>query len=402
MIHDVVILGGGFGGVKVAKSLSKYGKDLHVTLIDKNRYHSFHPNFYEVATFFLPERPAPEEVYFHEIIKSSSVGFDEIFIHDLNVSILEDEAINVDFKNKEVILKSGTKKEYDFLVIGVGSETNYFGIEWLQKKSMPLKELRDVLLIRNTIDELFANSPKNKLLKIVIAGGGFTGCEFASELVGYLKTLSRIHGRPEHYAEVLMFDLAPTLLSNASSWVQRKAKNRLESLGIKIILNTGVDKITDFDLLVWTGGVMANSLAKNLLGIKLEKSCITVDSYMRVLPYENVFGVGDAIYCVNERTQKPMPMTASMALREAKYVSENIKRSIEKRKLLRYEPSFPGFIIPLGGKYAIFEQGKFHFAGTLPWIMKYLVSLNYWISTLGFKRGWKIWKNGIKIFLKND
>ena len=406
MVHEIVIIGGGFGGVRVAKILAKVnwkkGEKIHLIVIDKNKYHSFHPNFYEVATAFLPESLKHKEINFHELFRTSAISFGEIFLENLNVSILEDEAISVDFGKKEVFLKSGEKKLYDFLVLSVGSEANYFGIPGLKEKSMPLKELSNALNIRNALDELFLKSPKNKLLKIVIGGGGFTGCEFAGEVVGYLKTLSQIHHRPEHYAEVLVVDLAPNLLTSASPWVQRTAKKRLESLGVKIVLNTSVDKILDFDFLIWAGGVTANSFVKNLSGVKLEKSCLVVDSYMRVLPYENVYGVGDAIYCLNEKTGRPMPMTASMALREAKYTAENIKRSVKKIKLVQYQLNFPGFIIPLGGKYAIFERGSLHFAGLIPWVMKYLVSLNYWISILGLRRGLKIWKKGVKMFLKND
>ena len=392
MIHEIVILGGGFGGVRVAKDLLKNGQNTHITLIDKNKFHSFHPNFYEVATVYLPEKLSHTEINFHELAKTSSVSFEEIFWNDLNISIIEDEVLNIDFKNKEINLKSGVKKIYDFLVLGVGSETNYFNIPLLKKKSMPLKNLRDALLVRNAIDELFANSPKNKLLKIVIGGGGFTGCEFAGELVGYLKTLSKIHGRPEHYAECVIVDRAPVLLQTASWWIQKKAQKRLESLGIKIILNTGIEKITDFDILVWTGGVVTNGVVPRAVA----------DEYLCVIPYEDVFGVGDAVCCINEKTEKPLPMTASVAIREAKFVAKNILRSVEKNKLIKYKPNFPGFIIPLGGKYALFEKENFHFSGILPWIMKYLISLDYWISILGFKKGFTIWKRGVKMFLKND
>ena len=402
MIHEIVIIGGGFGGVRVAKDLLKNGKDIHITLIDKNKFHSFHPNFYEVATAYLSERPSRAEINFHELAKTSSVSFEEIFWNDLNISIVEDEVLSVDFKNKDINLKSVVKKSYDYLVLGVGSEINYFNIPLLKEKSMPLKNLRDALLIRNAIDELFAGSPKNKLLKIVIGGGGFTGCEFAAELVGYLKTLSKIHGRPEHYVECLVVDLSPVLLPSASPWVQRVAKERLESLGVKVILNTSIEKITDFDILVWAGGVAANSFVKNLERVKLEKGCVAVDSYLRVMPYENVFGVGDVVYCINERTGKSLPMTASVAIKEAKCAAKNILKSIEKKKLIKYKPYFPGFVIPLGGKYALFERGGFHFSGILPWVVKYLISLNYWISILEFKKGFSIWKKGVKMFLKND
>ena len=406
MNYEIVIIGGGFGGVRVAKILSRAnwrkGEKIHVTIINKNKYHSFHPNFYEIAAAYLPEGPSHKEINFYELFRTSSVSFEEIFLENLNVSILEDEAVKIDFDKKEVFLKSGEKKEYDFLVLGVGSEANYFGISGLKEKSISLKELADALNIRNAIDELFSNLPKNKLLKIVVGGGGFTGCEFAAEIQRYLKTLSRIHGRPEHYAEVWIVDISPNILMTASSWVRSTAKKRLESLGVKIVLNTSIDTILDFDILIWAGGVSANSFVKNLSGVKLEKSCLIVDSYMRVLPYQNVYGVGDAVYCVNEKTGKPMPMTASMAIREAKYAAKNIKRSIQRKKLAWYEPNFPGFIIPLGGRFAIFERGRLHFAGILPWIMKYMVSLNYWISILGFRKGIAIWKNGLNIFLKND
>ena len=110
MIQEIVIIGGGFGGVRVAKDLLKNGKDHHITLIDKNKFHSFHPNFYEVATAYLPERPLHTEINFHELAKTSSVYVEEIFWNDLSVSIVEGEVLNVDFKNKEVILKSGIKK----------------------------------------------------------------------------------------------------------------------------------------------------------------------------------------------------------------------------------------------------------------------------------------------------
>ena len=175
-------------------------------------------------------------------------------------------------------------------------------------------------------------------------------------------------------------------------WIQKKAKKRLESIGVKIVLNTEIEKITGFDILIWTGGVITSQLVSHVIA----------DSYMRVIPHEDVFGVGDAIYCVNEKTGEPLPMTASVATREAKYVAKNILRSMEKKKLIKYKPSFPGFVIPLGGKYALFERGGFHFSGIFPWIMKYLISLSYWISILGFKKGFAIWKKGVKMFLKND
>lgn len=421
MIHQIVIIGGGFGGVGVAKALAsaswRMGGNIHITLIDKNRYHTFYPNLYEVATAYVPENSAiSEKINFHELFSSASCSFDEIFLDDLNISFLKGEVGGVNFKEQKVILKSEEEIQYDFLVMGAGSETNYFNIPGLYENSIPLKNLADSLLVRNSLDELFANSPKNKVLKIVIGGGGFTGCEFAGELIGFLEKLSKIHGRPKFYFECSIIDGAPNLLSGgATPWAQKKAKERLENLGVKLLLGKKVkevknkkiiledDSIVEYDALIWAGGVRGNMLSKNLESIRLERgSCIFVDSYLRISPYKNVFGIGDAIYCVNEKTGFPLPMTASMAIREAKFVAENVKRAIEKRKLLNYEPKFPGFVIPIGGKYALFEKGPIHISGFLPWFLKDLISLKYWISILRIKRGFNHWRRGLQIFIKND
>src|SRR3989344_6572790 len=338
MIQQIVIIGGGFGGVGVAKSLAKWVRDIHVTLIDKNKYHVFYPSLYEVATAHVPESASGhKKVNFHELFSSASCSFDEIFLNDLNVSFLQGEVLRMDFKEQKVNLKSGDEIKYDFLVIGAGSESNYFNILGLYENSIPLKNLNDALLVRNALDELFATSPKNKVFKIIIGGGGFTGCEFAGELVGFLEKLSRIHGRPKFYFECSIIDGAPNVLSGgANALTQKKVQERLSNMGVKLVFGKKIkevkkkkiilenDSVVDFDLLVWTGGVKKNTLSRNQL---------FVDSYFRVSPYENVFGVGDSIYFVNEKTGAPLPMTASLAIREAKYVAENIKRTLQKQSL---------------------------------------------------------------------
>lgn len=407
MIQQIVIIGGGFGGVGVAKSLAKWGRDIHITLIDKNKYHTFYPSLYEVATAHIPENSnRHKKIDFYELLSSSSCSFEEIFLEDLNFSFLESEVVEINFKEQKINLKTGNEIKYDFLVIGAGSESNYFSIPGLYENSISLKNFNDALLVRNSLDELFANSSKNKVLKIAIGGGGFTGCEFAGELVGFLEKLSKIHGRSKFYFECSIIDGAPNVLSGGTSvWTQQMARKRLSNLGVKLILGKRVkevknkniiledNSVVENDLFIWTGGVKKITFSKNQL---------SVDPYLRVSPYENVFGVGDAIYCVNEKTGIPLPMTASVAIREAGYVAENIKRTIQKQSLLRYKPKFPGFVIPIGGKYAIFEKYKFHMKGFLPWVLKDLISLQYWTSILGVLRGFKHWRKSLQIFLKND
>ncbi|MDP3935151.1 MAG: NAD(P)/FAD-dependent oxidoreductase [Candidatus Giovannonibacteria bacterium] len=419
MVHEIVIVGGGFGGARIAKILSKWSggsrHHINITLIDKSRYHTFYPNLYEVATAHIPEIFGHLPLDFFNLKSSAVYPLEDIFLDDLNVSVLEGEVVGVDFKKNKVRLKNSPALSYDILVLAAGSETNYFNIAGMGQNALPLKVFFDALEVRNAIDEAFFRVPKNHIVKIAIGGGGFTGCELAGELIGYMKKLARVHGRPEYYGECMIIEAAENLLGGASPSLQKKAKARLEKLGVKfkfkspihgvegqeVILENG-SKIP-YDVLVWTAGVKANDLTKSFFGVKLEKnSCVAADKTLRVLPYENVFGVGDITYCVDEATGKVLPMTASVAIREAKYVAENIKRIILKKPLINYKPHQAGFIIPLGGKYALLESHGIRLSGFLPWIVKQMITLHYWATLVGWIKAFRLWKSGLETYLEND
>ena len=415
MVKDVVIIGGGFGGVRVAQCLSGRMRGVHITLIDKERYHTFHPALYEVATANLPETFGHLPIEFRKLRSSASYPLLDIFIHDLNVTVVHGAVASIDFKNQKALLKNGAVYSYDALVLAVGSETNYFDIEGISARALPLKTLWDALSIRNTLDEVFLRAPKQKRISIVIGGGGFTGCEFASELAFFVKKLEAQHGRQKNSTDIIVVEASPTVMGGASAWVQRKVKQRLEALGIKLALEQPIASVADssltlkdgtkihFDVLIWTAGVRANSFIKECTGIELSKNfCICVDKYLRALPYENVFSVGDATYCVDEATGKSYPMTATTALKEADVVAQNIERLFEKKPPLAFSYAPPGFIVPLGGKYALFDSRWIKVSGMLSWLLKHLVALHYWTKLIGFRRGYKVWRGGMSIFIKND
>lgn len=414
MLHEVVIIGGGFGGVRAAKILAKE-KNLHITLIDKSRYHTYHPNLYEAATAHLTEVFGHLPLNFFDLKSSAIHPLEDIFLDDQNAEVVEDEVTGVDFKKRLVALKNHSPHKYDILVLGAGSETNYFNVSGMEAKALPLKSFFDALRIRNAVDEIFFRSPKNHIIKIVIGGGGFTGCELAGEMVGYLKKLSKTHGRPEYYSECVVVEAADALLGGASRWVGGRAKKRLESLGVKFKFKSGVKAVEDgtiiledkskmpYDVLIWTAGVKASGLTKSLPGVKLEKNAsVAVDKNLRVAPHENVFGVGDIAYSLDEETGKPLPMTASVALREAKCVAENVKRTVLKKRLKKYKPRHAGFIIPLGGRYAIFESHGIKFSGIIPWAIKQLITLHYWGALLGWRRAYGLWRKGLEVYARND
>ncbi len=234
-------------------------------------------------------------------------------------------------------------------------------------------------------------------------------------MMGYLKKLSKIHGRPEYYAECVIIEASDSLLGGASAWLKERAKKRLESLGVTLVLKSPIKEVEEkfvaladgrtvpYDLLIWTGGVKANPLVSSIPGVKLEKgSCVLVDQYLRIMPYEHVFGVGDVTYCLDEKTGRPLPMTASVALREAKCVAKNVIRTIKKQKLTPYQPHQAGFIIPLGGSFALLESHALRLAGKIPWYLKHLVALHYWATVVGWARAIRLVRRGMKIFKQND
>src|SRR3989344_5380952 len=125
MMHEIVIVGGGFAGIRVAKMLSQWGRDIHITLIDKNRYHTFHPALYKIATAHISEPFHAQFSDFTELRSSAAYSLEEIFLNSLNVTFIEDEVTGIDSRNKTISLKNSLPHFYDILVLAFGSETEY-------------------------------------------------------------------------------------------------------------------------------------------------------------------------------------------------------------------------------------------------------------------------------------
>lgn len=422
MMKEIVIVGGGAAGANIAKMLAKWHegarKSVHITLIDKSRYHTFQPFLYEVATANLPESygEGPNPLDFFDLKSSTIYPLEDMFLDDLNVSVVEDEVSGIDFKKKKVNLKKDEKgRHYDVLVLSAGSDTNYFGNTGLSEHALPLKNFFNALLIRNAVDEAFALTPKNQVVRIVIGGGGFSGCELAGEFAGYFKKLAEIHGRPRDSYECVVVEAADKVLGQASPWLQKKTFSRLKSLGIKFKFQSPIKEVQmkdvimqsgekmHYDVLIWTAGVKANDIAHGLGGVKLQKaSCMTVDKFLHIAPHDNVFAAGDLAYCIDEETGKSLPMTGSVAIREAASVVENIKRIILNKPQIAYKPYMAGYIIPLGGRYALLEAYGIRLAGFLPWLAKYAVAVKYWVPLVGWRKTLKIVFAGMKVYSKND
>lgn len=411
----VVIIGGGFAGVRICLDLLHSKQSIFLTLIDKNSHHSYHPDYYEIASAITREPRNASSADLLDLRQTAAIPFFKIFGKYRNIEILRDEAIDIDFKKTLIKTRDGRELFYDSLIIASGSKTSFYGIKNLSAFAFEFKTINDALNIRNNLHEIFANKPKKENIKIIIGGGGFSGCELAAEISLYIKSLRKIYGRPSKSAEIEIIEASENILAGANVWAKRKAVKRLEKLGIKISFNLKIQKIEEhklifedkktanFDMLIWTAGVEGENISKLFpkKTVHETKSCLITDKYLNVLDMKNVFAAGDIAYALDEKNI-PAKMTAQTAISEGKYIAEIIKKRLSNKNVAPYKPKQSKFIIPLGGKYAIADLGFIKFSGFLAWCLRNIVTLKYFLSILPISKAIALWFSGLKIYIKND
>ncbi|MEK7599054.1 MAG: FAD-dependent oxidoreductase [Patescibacteria group bacterium] len=405
---QVVIVGGGFGGIRAALDLARYKHDLDIILVDKNGYHTFTPDCYKLLVPASESQAHFNPVKFRLFFSSVTIALAEIFEGRENVELVLDEAVKINPLSQEVATLGGRQLQYDWLILAVGSVTNFFDVPGLRSRALEFKTAADALNLRNAIDEVFIRKGKNEKINIIVGGGGFTGCEVAAELSVYLKKISSIHSHPARNIKLIVIEAAPVLLATAGDWVGQKAQDRFKKLGVEIILSDPIvdvrdrtialksSKIIDYDVLVWTAGIKANPLTEKITGVAFVKNaCIPVNDYLQVSLSPNIFVVGDAAYCRGP-DEKPLPMMAQTAIFQGRYAAYAIKRFLCGREILKFYSKKISLIIPLDGHYAIANLGRLKMEGFSAWVIKRLAALKYFLSILPVKKALKLWLKGAR------
>lgn len=412
----IVILGAGFGGLRAAIILGKKSKELgrkgyQITLIDKNRYHTYTPLLYEIST-------TSKETANYLDLKSVTTYPVEGVLLGFSIEFIQGEISDIDLVNKKIQLGQG-EIDYEYLILALGSETNFFDIPGLKENALELKSLNDALKIRDTVWEKIEGAAANEAVDIVIGGAGSTGVELAGEIQEWISQM-----RKEGYrcrTSVTLIDAAPTILNGFEPKVIERTNARLRKLGTstlakekvtkvesgKVFLESG--RIVSCDVLIWTGGVKANSIVEKLpvkyenqgrIGVKGELLCTLENPDLEA--GNKIYGIGDMV-CVHDSDGKPVPMVARAAIIQGAVAAKNIINDIKGRKPhSKYNPKKYPYIIPIGGKYAIAKIGPLVITGFFGWILKGLVELNYLDSIMPLGRALKIWLKGLKIFIQND
>lgn len=425
---NIVILGGGFGGVACALRLNKLMRKnrvllrkFNIVLVDKKNYHLYHPTLYEAATT-ASDDGAPLNV------KRVVVTPIEEIIQGTSIKFIQGTISKLDAPNKEILFDDATPLRYEYLVLALGSDPAYFGIPGLKEYSIPLKSFENALHIRSVIRKKYDLKQNGDAINIIVGGAGPAGVEFSAELVGYIKRLNK-KSHKNISPRVVLVEGAPDILPGFSKKVVGIARARLAKVGIEIKSSSLISKTDEhsiylkssapqstapeetvpYDALVWTGGVEANVLTRTF-NLKEEKRgrietneyllCLAPDQHLDIA--ENVYAIGDNACFYNPQTKMPIPGTARVAIEQSKIAAENIYRKITGRPKVKYAFKNYPFAIPLGGKYAITQVGPILFVGFSGWALKQLIELYYLFSiTNNWSAFWRWWR-GVEIFTKND
>lgn len=394
MTKKVLILGGGFGGVRAALDLYKE-ENLKITLINKEENHCYIPDLYELSTAKIEKNTKKE--YF-KVFNSVNIPLKEIF-KGKSIEVLIDTITGIDLPNSKVSTAASGKLAFDYLIIALGCETSYFGIEGAWEHSHPLKTTEDALNLRNDLEELLEVAKENKKkLEVVIAGGGFTGVELAAQIK------SKFGGS----LKVVILEATSNVLGGMPSWAQAKALERLKVLGVIVVLEEKILKVTKnkvlgsgksypFDYLIWTTGVKGVSLRTVVKGAEFnKKSQFIVEESLNLTLYPKVYVCGDIAQVMDSKKKSFAPPAAWAAIGESKVVAQNIKKDLRGKKLSKYNPPNSVFVVPLGGNFAISNAFNLRFIGFSPWFIKQFIALRYFLGILPFFKALEVWWRGAK------
>ena len=358
--EKVLIVGGGFGGVKAALELAD-DQRFDVTLLSSDSDLRYYPTLYHTATG--GQRA------------NSSIPLQQIF-EDKPVKIEHGTAQGLDRQAKTITTVEGQTYQYDSLIIGLGVVTNYFGIAGLDEYSYSIKSQSEVARFKAHLHQQLTDE-KRPDLHYVIVGAGPTGIELAGALPGYLKYIMKNHGVKGRQMHIDLIEALPRLLPRMPKKTSRVIKRRLKRLGIKLYLGKTVQGQTADQLtvsgkpirshtVVWTAGVTNHPFFKDNNFVIMARGKVAVDTYLQA--EDNIFVIGD-----NANT--PYSGLAQTALHDGKSVARNLRRRAAGKRLKGYVPKLPITVIPAGPHWAAVVWNKHTVSGRLGWLVREVADL---------------------------
>ena len=369
----IVIIGGGFAGMRLVKDLKN--APVRITLIDKQNYHSFQPLFYQVASARL--EPA-----------SISFPFRKVFQKFRNFEFRMAEVKSVDTGNNLLITSNGVV-HYDHLIIGTGCTTNFFGNEEIKNNSLAMKTMQEAIEIRNRILLGFEDyqtadfEKKEALMNLIIVGAGATGVELAGSFAELRNDIL-----PKDYPKVdfsklriILLEGSPFTLGVMSDQSKKMSRKYLEDLGVEI--KTGVvlqsydgntAKLSSGEIilcstLIWSAGVTGNVIPGVTTSENLVRNRYVVDRNNLVKGTKNVYAVGDIAYMETPLFPKGHPQVANVAITQARNLAKNIKKTLGGKMINEYEYRDKGSMATIGKNKAVVDLKFWKFQGLFAWFV---------------------------------
>ena len=399
----VVIVGAGFGGLELAKRIAKY--DLQVVLIDKNNFHQFQPLYYQVATAGL---------------EPSSIAFPlrKMFQSKRNVFIRVTEVQSIDYQGNKIHTDLGYCW-YDYLVVAMGADTNYYGNQKIAQFAIPMKTVSEALYLRNSIFEdyekaLTSNNEdeQQSYTDIVIVGGGPTGVELAGALAEMKKYIlpKDYHELNNRTVDIYLIQSSDVLLKGMSEKAAQAAEGFLTTLNVIIKKNT---RVTDYDgevvtmndgttihskKVIWAAGIRGNALAGLPEGVVMKDGRIMCDNFNKINGLDNVFAIGDIAY-MEEKEYKGHPQVAQVAIQQAKQLAANFRNILTNDPLEPFHYRDLGSMATIGRNHAVVDLPFIKFQGFFAWLVWLFVHL---FSIIGMKNRLFIFLNWVWNYFTYD
>ncbi len=400
----VIIIGGGFAGLHLAKKINK--KQYQVVLIDKHNYHTFQPLLYQVATSGLE----PDSIAYpiRRTFKKQP---------NFHFRLAKVEQIHQD---KQYIETSSGQLNYDILIIATGAKTNFFGLENVEQHAIPMKSLVESLDLRSKILQnfekaIYASSIKEqeKLMNFVIVGGGPTGVELAGAL-GELKKQVLPEDFPDldiRKMKIHLLEAAPRVLASMSQAASNKAHQFLKKLDVHVWTNT---QVTNFDgalvstngksnfysdTLIWAAGVSGAPIK----GINVKDigkgNRILVNNFNQINNSSNIYAIGDVALMQTESTPKGHPMLGSVAMQQGAHLAKNLNRIAANKTMLPFKYNDKGTMATIGRNLAVVDLQGLKFQGLFAWFVWMFVHL---MLLVGFRNKIVVFINWAWSYIRFD
>ncbi len=392
----VVILGGGFAGLGTALHLARHARGIFdIVLVDREEQHLYTPWLYKL----------PSDVFLgreHQKHRDCHFCFSELTERYADIRFRQAEVVGHNKSDKHILLKDGHTLAYDYLVVAIGSVTNFYGIQGAKEYSASLKTVDSVKHVADLFSDFAQGISKTKK-QIVIVGGGATGTESALE-IGYI---SKRLGLQDNIS-VHIVDARPSLLGAFSKFVQKSAKRRARKLGIHVhasaiateVLERKIDlKYKDgdkeslaYDLLFWSAGCKPSPVLSQMKLPIDERGRILVDGSLAVQGEECIFALGDSSAFFDHYNDNMLPPAAWVAVDHASIAARNIIGHHRGHTMTKYKPPrmYPG-VISLGGPHAVGGAAGIEVSGLFGYLIKTAIDLRYFLSIMPFFKAWGSW-----------